>query len=136
MLVDLDEVEVPGAIRDGGIGAKSLILRRLASSLTSFMTSSAPVPVPITSCRHFHGILSSADSGVWPKTLRNFLDGFFSLMPTSPRSITSSCSYVTPSMRIEPKENSSKRLGTSGDYGSTARDGLSAGSMTLRNTMQ
>src|SRR5713101_9514142 len=34
----------------------SLILRRLASCFTSFITGSAPVPVPITNRRHFHGI--------------------------------------------------------------------------------
>ena len=43
---------------------------------------------------------------------RNFLDGFFLRLRTSPRSITTSWSYVVPSMRIEPRENFSKRIGT------------------------
>ncbi len=34
------------------------ILRRLASCFTSPITGKAPVPVPITSCRHLHGIFS------------------------------------------------------------------------------
>jgi hypothetical protein len=34
----------------------NLILRRAASRFTSLMTGSAPVPVPITSRRHFQGI--------------------------------------------------------------------------------
>src|SRR6266849_539973 len=74
------------------------------------MTGSAPVPVPITSRRHFQGIFSSTDSGVCPNSSRNFLDGFFLRLRTVPRSITTSCSWVTPSMRIEPKENFSKRI--------------------------
>src|SRR6266542_5508928 len=73
------------------------------------MTGRAPVPVPMTSRLHFHGIFSSAESGVWPKASRNFLDGFFLRLRTCPRSMSTSCSYVTPSMRIEPKENASKR---------------------------
>src|SRR5712692_11967585 len=84
------------------------------------MTGSAPVPVPITSRRHFHGIFSSTDRGVCPKAARNFLDAFFLRLQTVPRSITTSCSWVTPSMRIEPNENFSKRIGTSGDHGSRA----------------
>ena len=52
---------------------KSLILRRLASCLTSFITGSAPVPVPMMSRRHLQGISSSMESGVWPKASRNFL---------------------------------------------------------------
>src|SRR6266446_4466364 len=84
------------------------------------MTGSAPVPVPITSRRHFHGICSSTDSGVCPKVSRNFLEAFFLRLRTVPRSITTSCSCVTPSMRIEPNENFSKRMGTSGDHGSRA----------------
>jgi hypothetical protein len=51
--------------------------RRLASFLTSVITGKAPVPVPTTSRRHFQGIFSSIESGVWPKALRNFLEGFF-----------------------------------------------------------
>src|SRR6266446_2543049 len=84
------------------------------------MTGSAPVPVPITSRRHFHGICSSTDSGVCPKVSRNFLDAFFLRLRTVPRSVTTSCSWVMPSMRIEPNENFSKRMGTSGDHGSRA----------------
>src|SRR5260370_1880366 len=84
------------------------------------MTGKAPVPVPITSRRHFHGIFSSMDKGVCPKASRNFLDGFFLRLRTVPRSITTSCSWVTPSMRIEPNKNFSKRMGTSGEEGSRA----------------
>jgi len=40
--------------------------RRVASCFTSFITGSAPVPVPITSRLHFHGIFSSTDSGGVP----------------------------------------------------------------------
>ena len=68
----------------------SLIFRRFASRFTSSMTGNAPVPVPITSCEHFQGISSSADSGVCPKASRNFLDGFFLRLRTCPRSITTS----------------------------------------------
>ena len=47
------------------VGSTSnFILRRVASRLTSFMTGSAPVPVPITSRQHFQGIFSSTDRGV------------------------------------------------------------------------
>src|SRR2546425_5493619 len=88
----------------------SLILRRLASRFTSFMTGNAPVPVPITRRRHFQGIFSSTESGVCPNSPRNFLEGFFFRLRTSPRSITTSCSYLVPSMRIETKENFSKRI--------------------------
>ena len=34
-------------------------------------------PVPITSWRHFQGMSSPMDSGVWPNCSRNCLDGFF-----------------------------------------------------------
>src|SRR2546425_13063947 len=88
----------------------SSILRRLASRFTSIMTGNAPVPVPITRRRHFQGIFSSTESGVCPNSLRNFLDGFFLRLRTSPRSITTSCSYLTPSIRIVPKENFWKRI--------------------------
>jgi hypothetical protein len=70
----------------------NFIFRRLASCFTSFMTGSAPVPVPITSFLHFQGIFSLTESGVWPKVSRNFLDGFFLRLRTFPRSITTSCS--------------------------------------------
>jgi hypothetical protein len=40
--------------------------RRLASFFTSCMTGRAPVPVPMTSRLHFHGIFSSVETGVWP----------------------------------------------------------------------
>src|SRR5262245_57361118 len=55
--------------------------------------------------RHFQGISSSMEMGMCPKASRNCLDGFFLRLWTSPRSITTSCSYVTPSIRIVPKEN-------------------------------
>jgi len=45
------------------------------------MIGNAPVPVPMTSRRHFQGISSSMDSGVCPKASRNFLDGFFLRLP-------------------------------------------------------
>jgi len=42
-----------------------------------FFSGNRPyAPVPITSWRHFQGISSSTDSGVCPKSSRNFLDGF------------------------------------------------------------
>ena len=41
----------------------NLIPRRLASRFTSSMTGKLPVPVPITSRRHFHGMSSLMDSG-------------------------------------------------------------------------
>src|SRR5437667_11781499 len=88
----------------------SLILRRLASAFTSSITGKAPVPVPIRSRRHFQGMASLGEIGVCPKAARYFLDGFFLRLRTWPRSITTSCSYVVPSMRIEPKENFSKRI--------------------------
>src|SRR5271157_381396 len=52
----------------------------------------APLPVPTTRRRHFHGIPSSSESGVCPKASRNFLEAFFSRLRTSPRSITTSWS--------------------------------------------
>src|ERR1700675_4000557 len=55
----------------------NLILRRCASRFTSSMTGNAPVPVPITSRRHFQGISSSIESGVCPNSSRNFWEGFF-----------------------------------------------------------
>src|SRR5215475_111265 len=55
--------------------------------------------------RHRQGIFSSTEIGVCPNSARNFFDGFFLRLRTSPRSITTSCSYVTPSIRITPKEN-------------------------------
>src|SRR6516162_10218277 len=66
------------------------MLRRLASRFKSSITGSAPVPVPTTRRRHFHGIFSARDSGVCPNWSRNFLDGFFLRLLTSPRSITTS----------------------------------------------
>src|SRR4030095_16739975 len=69
------------------------IFRRLASRLTSSITGSLPyAPVPTTRCWHFQGIFSSIDSGVCPKWSRNFFDGFFFRLRTSPPSITTSCS--------------------------------------------
>jgi hypothetical protein len=66
---------------------------RVASRFTSFITGSAPVPVPITHRRHFQGISSSTHSGLCPKASRNFLDAFFLRLWTVPRSITTSCSW-------------------------------------------
>src|SRR5207247_9126219 len=90
------------------------LVRRLASIFTSFITCNPPyAPEPTTSRRHFQGICSSMDNGVCPKESRNFFDGFFFRLLTSPRSITTSCSWVMPSILIEPKEKSSKRIPTS-----------------------
>src|SRR5206468_508437 len=62
------------------------ILRRLASVFTSFITGSPPyAPMPTTRRWHFQGISSSMDNGVWPKESRNFFDGFFLRLWTSPR---------------------------------------------------
>jgi len=47
--------------------------RRSASLFTLSMTGSAPVPVPMISRLHFHGIFSFAESGVWPKASREFV---------------------------------------------------------------
>jgi hypothetical protein len=53
----------------------SSTLWRSASFFTSSITGNAPfIPVPITKVRHFQGISSSMDNGVWPKSPRNFLD--------------------------------------------------------------
>src|SRR5713226_12861 len=83
----------------------SLTLCRSASRCTSFITGNLPyAPVPTTSRWHFQGISSSAESGVCPKSSRNFLDGFFWRLRTLPRSMITSCSYVLPSIRREPKE--------------------------------
>src|SRR5215469_2214662 len=71
---------------------------RVASRFSSSITGNAPVPVPTTRRRHFHGIFSATDSGVCPNSARNFLEGFFLRLRTCPRSITTSCSQVTPSM--------------------------------------
>src|SRR6202051_3743819 len=60
----------------------NLILRRCASRFTSSITGNAPVPVPITSRRHFQGISSSIESGVCPNSSRNFLEGFFLRLPS------------------------------------------------------
>src|SRR5207245_11260227 len=38
----------------------------------------------------------------------DFLDGFFLRLRIPPRSMTTSCSYVLPSIWMEPKENLSK----------------------------
>src|SRR5258705_1182260 len=83
--------------------------RRFASTFTSFITGKRPYsPVPITSRWHFHGIFSSMDKGVCPNSSRNLLEGAFLRLRISPRSITTSCRYVLPSIRRTPKENLSK----------------------------
>jgi hypothetical protein len=60
------------------------IPRCSASRLTSSMTGSLPVPVPITRHRHCQGIFSASDIGVCPKVSRNCFDGFFFRLRTSP----------------------------------------------------
>src|ERR1700738_3646095 len=79
--------------------------RRSASRFTSFITGRRPyAPVPITSRWHFQGIFSSMDRGVCPNSSRNLLEGGFLRLRMSPRSITTSCSYVVPSISRVPKE--------------------------------
>src|SRR6266851_55236 len=88
--------------------------RRSASRFTSFITGKRPyAPVPITSRRHFQGIFSSMDKGVCPNSSRNLLEGAFLRLRIFPQSITTSCSYVLPSIRRAPKENLSKCTRTS-----------------------
>ena len=67
-------------------------LAALGFSLHFPKTGKAPLPVQIMRRLHLHGISSSNESGVWPKASRNFLDGFFLRLRTSPRSITMSWS--------------------------------------------
>src|SRR5215831_11211095 len=85
-------------------------LAAFASLFTSSITGRAPVPVPMIRRRHCQGIFSSIETGVCPNSSRNFFEGFFLRLRTSPRWITTSCSYVTPSIRIEPKEKFWKRI--------------------------
>src|SRR5216683_6689895 len=83
----------------------NLIFRRSASRRTSCITGNLPyAPLPMTSWRHFQGMFSSTDSGVCPNSWRNCLDAFFLRLEISARSITTSCSYVLPSIWMEPKE--------------------------------
>src|ERR1700681_1517181 len=85
--------------------------RRSASRFTSFITGKWPyAPVPITSRWHFQGIFSSTDRGVCPNSLRNLLEGVFLRLRISPRSITTSCSYVVPSIWRVPKEKLFKTI--------------------------
>src|SRR6266446_1895763 len=80
-------------------------LRRSASRFTSFITGNLPyVPVPTMSWLHFQGMSSLTDNGVCPKWARNFLDGFFLRLLILPRSITTSCSYVVPSICLQRAE--------------------------------
>src|SRR6266567_1140806 len=54
-----------------------------------------PQPSPITSRRHFRGISSSIDGGVYPKSSRYFLGWFlFALWRTCQRLITTWCIEV------------------------------------------
>src|SRR6266581_7184711 len=64
----------------------------------------------MTSWWHFQGMFSSTESGVCPNSSRNCLDAFFLRLEISPRSITTSCSYVLPSIWMEPKEKLSNRI--------------------------
>ncbi len=78
------------------------ILRRSASDLISFITGSEPyAPLPITRRRHFHGISSSTDRGECPNCSRNSFEGFFRRLRISPRLMTTSWSYGTPSISIQ-----------------------------------
>src|SRR5713226_7784636 len=98
-----------------GVGkTNSLIFRRSASRRTSCITGNLPyAPLPITSWRHSQGMFSSTESGVCPNSSRNCLDAFFLRLEISPRSITTSCSYVLPSIWMEPKEKLSNCIGAS-----------------------
>src|SRR5439155_2595346 len=58
-------------------------------------------------------MFSSTESGVCPNSSRNCLDAFFLRLEISPRSITTSCSYVLPSIWMEPKEKLSNCIGAS-----------------------
>src|SRR5437667_798123 len=62
---------------------------------------------------HFQGMFSSTESGVCPNSSRNCLDAFFLRLEISPRLITTSCSYVLPSIWMEPKEKLSNCIGAS-----------------------
>src|SRR5215475_1297370 len=64
----------------------------------------------MTRRRHFQGIFSSMESGVWPKAPLNCLEGPFFRLRTSPRSMTTTCSQIVPSIRTVPKEKWSKRI--------------------------
>src|SRR5262249_47457682 len=79
------------SIAAGVLRRSSSTLRRLASRFTSFITGRAPFPpVPITSRRHFQGIFSLIESGVWPYASRNGFEGFLLRSRILPRSITTS----------------------------------------------
>src|SRR5216683_2710349 len=81
----------------------SSISRRRASRFTSAITGSDPyLPVPTMRRWHFQGISSSTDTGVCPNSSRNFFEGFFRRWRILPRSITTSCLKLTPSILIEP----------------------------------
>src|SRR5260370_36991065 len=72
----------------------------LRLSFTSFITGKRPyAPVPITSRWHFQGIFSSTDRSVCPNSSRNLLEGAYLRLRISPRSITTSWSYVLPPIR-------------------------------------
>jgi hypothetical protein len=55
----------------------NLILWGLASFFTSSITGKAPVPVPMTSLRHFHGSFSSVETGVLSEGLAESFGWFF-----------------------------------------------------------
>src|SRR5713101_1108111 len=58
-------------------------------------------------------MFSSTESGVCPNSSRTCLDAFFFRLEISPRSITTSCSYVLPSIWMEPKEKLSNCMSAS-----------------------
>jgi len=74
----------------------------VASCFTSSITGKAPVPVPMTSWRHFQGMASFGQIGVWPNVSRNFLDGFFLRLRTSPRSITTTSEKTAYPFAVYP----------------------------------
>ena len=91
----------------------SLILRRRASRLTSSIAGNAPVPVPITSRRHFQGISSFIESGD-AQTYRGTFWTVFSCACGCGHGLSRRHTpKVVPSMQIEPNENASKRMCTS-----------------------
>ena len=64
-------------------------------------------PVPMIKRSHAHGMSSSSESGVWPNWSLKRFDGFFLRLVTLSRTSTTSCSYVSPSMRMRPNSNPS-----------------------------
>ena len=71
------------------------------ASPTPFITGNAPVPVPTTRRRHFHGIPSSSENGVCPKASRNFFEAFFTHAHRPGRSLHRGCSSLLDAYRAK-----------------------------------